>query len=272
MLSAQKFYESELDQDSAQQEKLILEQMSEVRFIARRIHDRLPKHVSLEDLVHSGVIGLIDAVHKFDPQKNVRFKSYAKFRIRGAILDSLRELDWSPRDVRKKARRLEQTHIELRNRLGRDASEQELAAAMGITVADLEQLLADLRGLDLGSLQEVRGEDNEDTVLSHVQQQDEGVDPYSQALRSEVRNMLETAVAELPPREQQILALYYYEELTMREVGVALGLTESRICQIHSGTLVKLRARLREAQAGRDLPSLEDAAVDKVLAEALRGE
>jgi RNA polymerase sigma factor FliA len=270
MQTAHTCYESAFQVGAPQQEKMILDQMSEVRFIARRIYDRLPKHVSLEDLVHSGVIGLIDAVHKFDPQKNVQFKSYAKFRIRGAILDSLRELDWSPRDVRKKARRLEQMHIELRNQLGRDASEQELAAAMEMTVTELEQLLADLRGLDLGSLQDVRGEDSEDTVLAHVQQPDEGDDPYSQAVQSEVRHLLEAAVAELPPRDQQILALYYYEELTMTEVGATLGLTESRICQIHSAALITLRARMREAQMRKNLPRLDDSAVDEVLAQALR--
>jgi RNA polymerase sigma factor for flagellar operon FliA len=271
MQSARKHYESSSKLDADQQEKLILEQMSEVRFIARRIHDRLPKHVSLEDLVHSGVIGLIDAVHKFDPQKNVQFKSYAKFRIRGAILDSLRELDWSPRDVRKKARRLEETHLALRNQLGRDASEQELAAAMGISTAELEQLLADLRGLDLGSLQDTRGEDSEDTVLAHVRAEDEGNDPFTQTLQSEMRTMLECAIGELSAREKQILALYYYEELTMKEVGATLGLTESRICQIHSATLVKLRARIREMLCRQNLPLVEDSALETVVEGMFRG-
>lgn len=271
MQTARKYYESESPLDAAQQEKLILEQMSEVRFIARRIHDRLPRHVSLEDLVHSGVIGLIDAVHKFDPSKNVQFKSYAKFRIRGAILDSLRELDWSPREVRKKARRLEQAHLELRQRLGRDASEQELAGAMGMSVAELEQLLADLRGLDLGSLQDTRGEDPEDTVMAHVSLQDDGADPFTQTLQSEMRSLLAAAIEELSAREKQILALYYYEELTMKEVGATLGLTESRICQIHSGALVKLRARLRQALERKNLPTLEDSALDDVVAGVLSG-
>lgn len=270
MQNARKYYESESQPDPAQQEKMILEQMSEVRFIARRIHDRLPKHVSLEDLVHSGVIGLIDAVHKFDPQKNVQFKSYAKFRIRGAILDSLRELDWSPRDVRKKARRLEETHLALRQRLGRDASEQELAEAMKMSVAELEQLLADLRGLDLGSLQDTRGDDSEDTVLAHVSQQDDGEDPYTQTLQSEMRSLLARAINELSERERQILALYYYEELTMKEVGATLGLTESRICQIHSAALVKLRGRMREALERKNLPPVADSALDEALAGMIR--
>src|SRR5712672_2904448 len=139
--------------DPVERERLLLEHLPQVKYIARRIHDRLPAQVPLEDLVHAGVVGLIDAVEKFDPGKNVQLKSYAKFRIRGAILDSLRELDWSPRHLRRQARQIEEAHRDLKLRLGRVASEPELAAELGMTLENFQHLLGELRGLDLGSLQ-----------------------------------------------------------------------------------------------------------------------
>ena len=151
MKAARKAYEAVSKFDPAKRDHLLLEQLPQVRYIARRIHDRLPQHVALEDLVHAGVLGLIDALHKFDPSKHVQLKSYAKFRIRGAILDSLREMDWSPRELRKKGRIMEQAHRKLRAQLGRAATEPELAAEMGISLGELQRLLGDLRGLDLGS-------------------------------------------------------------------------------------------------------------------------
>ena len=131
-----------------------MEQLPQVRYIARRIHDRLPAHIPLDDLVQAGILGLIEALHKFDPSKNVELKTYAKHRIQGAILDSLRDLDWSPRPLRKKARQLEQAHQRLRAQLGRAATETELAMELGMELRQLQHLLGDLRGLDLGSLQD----------------------------------------------------------------------------------------------------------------------
>jgi RNA polymerase sigma factor FliA len=135
--------------DSIEREHLLMEQLPQVRYIARRIHDHLPERVPLEDMVHAGVLGLMEAVHKFDPSRNVELKSYAKYRIQGAILDSLRELDWSPRLLRKKARQLDQAHQALHARLGRPATETELATEMSVSLEELRRLLADLRGLDL---------------------------------------------------------------------------------------------------------------------------
>src|ERR1700683_4987188 len=139
--------------DDAQREQLLLEHLPHVHHIARRIHFRLPPQVPLEDLVHAGILGLMDAVRKFDPNKNVRLKYYAEFRIRGAILDSLRQVDWSPRALRSQARRMEQAVLDCKGRLGRDPSETEIAAALEINLSQLQRLLFDLRGLDVGSLQ-----------------------------------------------------------------------------------------------------------------------
>jgi RNA polymerase sigma factor for flagellar operon FliA len=140
-------------QGPEERERILLEQLPQVRFIARRIHERLPKHVPLEDLVHAGVIGLIDALNKFDRGKHVQFASYAKFRIRGAILDSLRELDWSPRELRRKARQVEEVYCRIGSELGRAPTEPELAEALGMDLHRLQILLGELDSLEIGSLQ-----------------------------------------------------------------------------------------------------------------------
>src|SRR5215469_5277541 len=153
MLTTSSDIQSRKALDAAERERLLTENLPEVRYIARRIHDRLPSHVQFDDLVHAGILGLIDAVDKFDPGKNVQLKSYARFRIRGAILDSLRQLDWSPRNLRRQARRIEEAHRELAAQLGHAPSEAETAERLGMRLDEFHQLLGELRGLDLGSLQ-----------------------------------------------------------------------------------------------------------------------
>jgi RNA polymerase sigma factor FliA len=231
--------------DDAQREKLLLEHLPQVQYIARRIHDRLPPQVLLEDLVHAGILGLMDAVKKYDPGKNVQLKHYAEFRIRGAILDSLRQVDWSPRALRRQARRLEQAISDCKARFGRDPSEPEIAAELNISLENLQQLLGDLRGLDIGSLQAEANESAVDEVAQPRAVGEES-DPYQQALRSEMNGLLERAIGDLPDRERQVLALYHYEELTMKEVGAVLKIGESRVSQIHTAALLRLRVRMRE--------------------------
>lgn len=246
MKAARKAYEAASKFDPAERDRLLLEQLPQVRYIARRIHDRLPQHVALEDLVHAGVLGLIDALHKFDPSKHVQLKSYAKFRIRGAILDSLREMDWSPRELRKKGRIMEQAHRKLRAQLGRAATEPELAAEMGISLGEFQRLLGDLRGLDLGSLQVESAESGREQEVVRYQPNGPEEDPFYLCLQSEMKELLARAIGELPQKERQVLALYYFEELTMKEVGSVLGVGESRVSQIHSAALVRLRSRTQE--------------------------
>ena len=232
--------------NEAQREQLLIEHLPQVHYIARRIHERVPPQVLLEDLVHAGILGLMDAVKKYDPSKNVRLKHYAEFRIRGAILDSLRQVDWSPRTLRRQARRLEQAIAACKARFGRDPTEPEIAAELNVTLEDLQHLLGDLRGLDIGSLQAETGEPGygEDTLQNRVATDEE--DPYHQTLRSEMTSLLGKAVGELPVREREVLALYHYEELTMKEVGAVLGIGESRVSQIHTTALLRLRVRLQE--------------------------
>jgi RNA polymerase sigma factor for flagellar operon FliA len=232
--------------DEAQRDKLLLEHLPQVKYIARRIHDRLPPQVLLEDLVHAGILGLMDAVRKFDPSKNVQLKHYAEFRIRGAILDSLRQIDWSPRMLRRQARRLEQAISDCKAKFGRDPTEPEIAAELHMSLESLQHLMGDLRGLDIGSLQSDSDGPGggEEAVQSRPGSEDE--DPFHQTLRSEMTTLLARAIGELPDRERQILALYHFEELTMKEVGAALGIGESRVSQIHTAALLRLRVRLRE--------------------------
>jgi RNA polymerase sigma factor for flagellar operon FliA len=246
MKAAKKAYESVSHLGSADEEHLLLEQLPQVRYIARRIHDRLPSHIQLDDLVQAGILGLIEALHKYDPSKNVELKTYAKHRIQGAILDSLRDLDWSPRPLRKKARQLEQAHQRLRARLGRPATEPELAEELGVELGDLQRLLGDLRGLDLGSLQDEFTESGQERGTLAAKPEGTDPEPFSRCLQGELRNLLTRAVGELAPRERQVLSLYYFEELTMKEVGAVLGVGEARVSQIHSAALVRLRARMRD--------------------------
>jgi RNA polymerase sigma factor for flagellar operon FliA len=233
-------------QDDDERERLLVEQLPQVRYIARRIHERLPRHVLLEDMVHAGVVGLIDALHKFDGSKHVQFGSYAKFRIRGAILDSLREMDWSPRALRHKARRLEEAHNTLRSSLGRNPSEAELAAELGIPLRGLQLLLGEISGLEVGSRRAESPLDGREQDLCEYLPDDSEETPLFLCLRSEMTHLLARAIADLPQRERPVLALYYYEELTMKEAGIILGLGESRVSQIHSMAVIRLRARLAD--------------------------
>ena len=228
---------------AVEREQLLMEHLPTVRYLARRIHERLPQHVDLEDLVSAGVVGLIDAFSKFDHGKKVQFKSYAQFRIRGAILDSLRTLDWSPRELRRKGRAVEEAIRATTQRLGRAPSEQEIAGEMQLPLTDFQTLLGDLKGLEIGSLHMERSEDSGDEELSYIPGAPED-DPLFRCLKGEMKQRLIDAIDELPEKERMVLTLYYYEELTMKEIGLTLGVVESRVSQIHSSAVVRLRAAL----------------------------
>lgn len=231
--------------DPVERERLLQENLAEVRYIARRIHDRLPPHVPFDDLMHAGILGLIDAIDKFDPRRNVQLKSYARFRIRGAILDSLRQMDWSPRALRRQARRVEDAQRELSATLGRAPNDTEIAAHLGMPLTEYQHLLGELRGLDLGSLYVAGNEENAESPHPSLTAKEEE-DPFAQCLRSEMRGMLAEAIEELEDKERHVLGLYYLEELTMKEVGLILDIGESRVSQIHTAAILRLRSRLRE--------------------------
>jgi RNA polymerase sigma factor for flagellar operon FliA len=237
--------------NAAERDRLLVEQLPQVKYIAKRIHDRLPPHVLLEDLIHAGILGLIEAVQRFDPARHVELKSYAKHRIHGAILDSLRDLDWSPRPLRRKARRIEEAHQKLRARLGYSPSESQLAEELGMSLDKFQHLLGEVRGLDLRSLQSETREDGSERGVSNGTPATAAEDPFSLCLRSEMKGFLTQAIRELPDRERQLLALYYYEELTMKEVGAVLGIGEARVSQLHSTAIIRLRARMKELLEAR---------------------
>jgi RNA polymerase sigma factor FliA len=233
-------------QDKDERERILLEQLPQVRYLARRIHERLPRHVPLEDLIHAGVIGLIDALNKFDSSKHVQFGSYAKFRIRGAILDSLREMDWGPRELRRKARKVEEAHRKLSLELSRAPTENEVADELGMSLTELQHLLGELDSLEVGSLRiESPWDGKEEDLCDYLPNAPEDT-PFFRCLKSEMKELLTRVIAELPDKEQQVLSLYYFEELTMKEVGAVLGIGESRVSQIHSLAVVRLRSRLEE--------------------------
>ena len=233
---------------TSEQETILLEHLPVVRYLARRIHERLPQHVDMEDLVSAGVLGLMDAFAKFDPDKKVQFKSYAQFRIRGAIIDSLRTLDWSPRELRRKGRAVEEAVRVLTAKLGRPPGEAEIAAEMALSLEEYQQLLGDLKGLEIGTLHMEHNEDSGEEELAYIPSRPED-DPLFRCLRGELEERLAEAINHLPDRERLVMTLYYYEEMTMREIGLVLGVVESRVSQVHASAVVHLRAALKDLAA-----------------------
>jgi RNA polymerase sigma factor for flagellar operon FliA len=233
---------------TGEQERLLLDHLPIVRFLARRIHQRLPQHVDIEDLVSAGVVGLMDAFAKFDSTKKVQFRSYAQFRIRGAILDSLRTLDWSPRELRRKGRAVEEAIRVVSARQGRAPGESEVAAEMGLGLEEYQQLLGDLKGLEIGTLHMERNEDSGEEELAYLPGRPDE-DPLFRCLKGELEERLTDAIQNLPDRERLVMSLYYYEEMTMREIGLALGVVESRVSQVHASAVAHLRSALRDLAA-----------------------
>lgn len=230
--------------------ELVLSQLTEVHFIARRIHKRLPLLVPLEDLIHSGVLGLLEATERYDSTKNVRFKTFAQFRIRGAILDGLRELDRASRRLRTQSQRLNRASTQLSIRLGRYPTEEEIAHEVGLGLSALRKLAATLHSLAFVDRQVGSGEAGANTRdLIECAPTDPRLSPLAQYLESEMKQQLAQAMANLTSRETQVLSLYYFKQLTMQEIGSTMDLQKSRISQIHSTALAKLRAYF-EAKGG----------------------
>lgn len=252
MTFTQASYTDLLSENEARNE-LILSELSQVYYLARRIHERLPQHVPLEDLVHAGVLGLIDAVRKYNPNKNASLKSFASFRIRGAILDSLRALDWGSRPLRKKGRSVAESIAKLANKLGRQPTEDEVAADLDMEVSELHTLLRRLDGLHIvGQMAASRFDDSETQDLIESAPADEKESPFEICLRSERSDYLTQAIKTLSEKEQMVISLYYREELTMREVAEVMNLAESRVSQIHSLAITKLRVAIQTMKLAED--------------------
>jgi len=214
--------------------------LSQVKFIAERLAAKLPPSVDLDDLMGAGMLGLLDAVDKFDPNKGVMFRTYAEMRVRGAMLDSLRDLDWAPRSMRRRAREIEAAYVEAERTRGR-STDVDVATVLGISVNEFQTLLGQLRGLTVTALDAIEEEEN---GRNQPLAGDASQTPLAVYERSEVRACLADAIDQLPKRERQVIALYYVEEVTMKEIGAVLQVTESRVSQIHTQAIVRLRACL----------------------------
>jgi RNA polymerase sigma factor FliA len=225
---------------AAERERLILENLPQVRLIARRIHDKLPESVSLDDLISTGVVGLITAVDNFDPSQNVKLKTYAEYKIRGAILDSLRELDWAPRQKRKKAKQIEAAISKAEQRLHRTPTEEEVAGQLSLTLDEYHEWLVEIRGVNIGSLEYVGGEEEGRDLLQFVSDKE---DDWPSALfeRAELEKLLASAIEKMPEVERSVLGLYYHKELTLREIATVMSLHESRVSQLKSQAVLRLR-------------------------------
>lgn len=225
-----------------ERERLILEHLPQVRLIARRIQERLPKNISLEDLVSTGVLGLISAIDNFDPGHNVKLKTYAEYKIRGAILDSLRGLDWAPRQKRRKTKQIEAAILAAEQRLQATPSEEDIAAQLEISLDEYHEWLVEIRGLNVGSLEFAGAEQGRD-LLHFIPDSEERL-PSALLEKAELERLLAESIDQIPQIERTILSLYYHEELTLREIAEVVRLHESRISQLKSQAILRLRARV----------------------------
>jgi RNA polymerase sigma factor FliA len=234
--------------DAASQERLVLQYAPLIKYIATRMALRLPPHISLDDLISSGMIGLLDAIKKFDPLKNINFKTYAEFRIKGAILDELRSLDWIPRSIRKKSSQLEKAYAKLLKELGRPAEPEEVAESLGLSIEEYYHLLDETKGISLLDIDAVRKNlpNIAQDELYELLQDESARDPFISVYFAELRQILLKALECLPDKGKLLISLYYYEELTMREIGEIMGYTESRISQMHTQAILHLCTKLSE--------------------------
>lgn len=227
---------------TAKRDSIVLEHLSLVKAIAIRVHENLPVHVDLDDLVHAGVLGLFDAATKFNSDKNVAFSSYAKHRIKGAILDSLRQLDWASRDLRRRHKQLEAVTRELSMELSRTPTEAEIANRLGVEIDRWRQMMIEMRNVGLVSAS-ARTSENEDLPAPDFPSNPD-THPDNMCAHEEMRSVLTTAMKSLPERYKKVVVLYYTNEMTMKEIGGLLGINESRVSQIHKSALEKMQVVL----------------------------
>jgi RNA polymerase sigma factor for flagellar operon FliA len=236
--------------DPKLRDRLILTYAPLVKYVAGRLGSGLPAHVEESDLVSYGLLGLIGAIERYDPERDVKFETYAIARIKGAIIDELRAMDWVPRSVRSRAREIERAMSELEGRLGRAPSDAELAAKLGISAEELEESLSEIARSSIAALDELwasSGAGGDQIALIDTIEDESAPDPQRTLSQTELREAIADAIARLPEREKLVVTLYYYEELTLREIGEVLGVTESRVSQLHTKAILRLKARLAGA-------------------------
>lgn len=223
-----------------------------VKYVAGKVAAGMPNSVEFDDLVGFGVFGLIDAIEKFDPDKNVKFKTYAVTRIRGAIFDELRSIDWVPRSVRQKTREIEEAVVNLEAKLGRPASDNEIAQALGVTEDDFSRTLLKISGTSVLSLNDVwyAADESDKISIGDSIESPVSLNPDTLMERDEIRRVIVQSINDLPDKEKKVLVLYYYEDLTLKEIGKVLEVTESRVSQLHTKAILRLRAKLTNIRKG----------------------
>ena len=236
--------------DPALRERLVLHYAPLVKYVAGRVGTGLPAHVDAGDLVQSGIFGLVDAIDRFEPERGLKFETYAMQRIRGGILDDLRAQDWVPRSVRSRAREVERALERLEARLLRTASDAEVANELGLSVSDLRDLYAQLQLTSVVALDELVTVGHGGTSLAETLPDDSMPDPGAVMDGVESRRLLAQAVSQLVERDRVVVTLYYFENLTLAEIGKVLGVTESRVCQLHTRAVLRLRTKLLDATSG----------------------
>ena len=234
--------------DPAVREQLILEYADLIKFVAGRLSIYFGGNVEYDDLIGYGVFGLIDAIEKFDPNKKVKFETYASLRIRGAIIDSIREQDWAPRSLRKKSKDLEKSISELENRLGRAASDQEVAEHMGVSLDELNKIVQDANMSQMVSLDDYL-EQTHETGLDLSDSSSVDMQPERRMEGVEIREIMADAIEKLPEKEKLVVSLYYYEELTLKEISAIMKVSESRISQLHTKAILRMRGRLERQRS-----------------------
>ena len=230
----------------------IRQYMPLVKYVAGKVAIGMPGNVEFDDLVGFGQFGLLDAINKFDPEKNVKFKTYAVTRIRGAIFDELRQMDWVPRSIRQKSREIEDTIVELESKLGRTVSDEEVATAMNMSIADFHHMMLKVSGTSILSLNDVwySGEDSDRMSIGDSIESPASLNPDVIVEREEIKRVITEAIKELPEKEKMVLVLYYHEDLTFKEIGQVMQVSESRISQLHASANTRLRAKLTNIRKG----------------------
>ena len=237
------------DGDRGARDSLILSYSPLVKYVAGRMSSGLPAHIEEADLISYGLLGLIGALERFDPGREIKFETYAIARIKGSIIDELRSLDWVPRSVRSRAREIERVCALLENRLQRAPSDEEIAAELNISMEEFHRALSQISTTSLVALDElwaISGSDGDTASLIDTLEDPKSRDPSRILDLSEMKSRLAVAIDALPPREKIVIALYYYESLTLREIGEVLGVTESRVSQLHTKAILRLKGRLRD--------------------------
>jgi len=240
------FLEYRRSRDQKVRDRLILTYAPLVKYVAGRLGSGLPAHVDEGDLVSYGLLGLMGAIERYDPERDVKFETYAIARIKGAIIDELRALDWVPRSVRSRAREIERAVGELESKLGRAPNDDEIAASIGVTQGELEDSLTEISRTSIAALDELWtvSAGGDQIAMIDTIEDTHGAEPQSALAQTELREAIGEAIARLPEREKLVVTLYYYEELTLREIGEVLGVTESRVSQLHTKAILRLKARL----------------------------